>query len=135
MSFDMHNQVFMKERLEKRTICKMITMGLDPLHQTFLNENAIAIVDDLMNLLYDWGFVEITEEKPFANSDDTEEYKWFKVNKGLFDSNNQMKKQIRRMDWQSKDGKIISAFSRKFLKLGVVPELSTESYFDEYKTV
>ena len=48
MSFDMQNQVFMKERLEKRTICKMITMGLDPLHQTFLNEKATAIVDDFM---------------------------------------------------------------------------------------
>lgn len=57
MGSDTQNQVFMKERLEKRTICKMITMGLDPLHQTFLNENATAIVDDLMNLLYDWGFV------------------------------------------------------------------------------
>ena len=135
MGSDTQNQVFMKERLEKRTICKMITMGLDPLHQTFLNEKATAIVDDFMNLLCDWGFVEITEEKPFTSSDDTDEFKWFKVNKGLFDSSNQMKKQIRRMDWQSKDGKIISAFSRKFLKLGVVPELSTESYFDEYKTV
>jgi hypothetical protein len=135
MSFDMHNQVFMKERLEKRTICKMITMGLDPLHQTFLNENATAIVDDLMNLLYDWGFVEITEEKLFSSSDDIEEYKWFKVNKGLFDSNNQMKKQIRRLDWQSKDGKIFSGFSKKFLELGVESELSIESRFDEFMTV
>ena len=28
MGSDTQNQVFMKERLEKRTICKMITMGL-----------------------------------------------------------------------------------------------------------
>lgn len=135
MSSDMRNQVFMKERLEKRTICKMITMGQDPMHQTFLNEKATAIVDDFMNLLCDWGFVEITEEKPFASSDDTDEYKWFKVNKGLFDSSNQMKKQIRRMDWQSKDGKIISAFSKRFLELGVAPELSIENCFDEFMTV
>lgn len=135
MGSDMHNKVFMKERLEKRTICKMITMGLDPLHQTFLNEKATAIVDEFMNLLCDWGFVEITEEKPFASSDDTDEYKWFKVNKGLFDSSNQMKKQFRRMDWQSKDGKIISAFSKRFLELGVGSELSIENCFDEFMTV
>lgn len=135
MGSDTQNQVFMKERLEKRTICKMITMGLDPLHQTFLNEKATAIVDDFMNLLCDWGFVEITEEKPFTSSDDTDEFKWFKVNKGLFDSSNQMKKQIRRMDWQSKDGKIISGFSKKFLELGFESELSIESRFDEFMTV
>jgi hypothetical protein len=135
MNSDIRNEKFERERLEKQTICKMITLGIDPMHQKFLNEKASGIVDDFMNLLYDWGFVVVTEEKPFESSEDAENNKWFKINKGLFDSNNQMKKQMRRMDWQSKEGQIISAFSRKFLKLGVAPELSTESCFDEYKTV
>ena len=45
-------------------------------------------------------------------------YRYYRIKKGTVDSRNQLKKRLRQIDWNSKDGKVLSMFAKKAIDIG-----------------
>ena len=109
-------EYFERERVEKRAIMFLLDLGLTPYSNTILTKEAYQVVDDFMKLLLEWGYVEIVDIDCIIEKSVI--YHYYQINKSMVISRNALKKRLRQIDWNSRDGRLLSRHAKLLSELG-----------------